>query len=194
MLFAPQPNIMLQQMRISLALNQRKVYLCDLIDEDNVFECMYYLNRIMEYDKKFCDTKEPIELYIDSCGGYVSSGMTLVSMIESMKDDGYKIITVTNGKAYSMAFVVAVCGSERRCYRYATFMTHDASCGFYPQKVKETEEYLDFVKVLRNQSDSVILKYTDITESQIEDWINHKKDKYFTSEEALKLKIVDKIV
>lgn len=42
--------------------------------------------------------KEPIELYINSNGGLVTECMSLISLIEQMKEDGYTIITINAGK------------------------------------------------------------------------------------------------
>lgn len=178
--------------RRNMAINQRRILINDEIDDNISAEVQYYLYSIMELDKE-SGTKEPIEILIDSIGGSIESGLSMVSLIESMKDNGYKIITINAGKAYSMGFVLSIIGNERKSYRYGSYMIHDASSGSIG-KVVEMEEQLEETKRLRAIVDDLVYKYTDITPQMMEDWHKRKVDKYFSVEDAKSLNIVDKVV
>lgn len=178
--------------RRNMAINQRRILINDDIDDNISAEVQYYLYSIMELDKEN-GTKEPIEILIDSNGGSIESGLSMVSLIESMKDNGYKIITINAGKAYSMGFVLSIIGNERKSYRYSSYMFHDASSGTIG-KVAEMEEQVEETKRLRSIVDNLVYKYTDITQQMIDDWHKRKIDKYFSVEDAKSLNIVDKVV
>lgn len=180
------------QMKFSLALNQRKVFLYDSVRENSIFECIYYLNKLMYIDNMY-GTKEPIEILINSNGGSVYDCLTLVSLIEHMKDIGYKIITTNIGRAFSAGFILSIIGSERRSYRFSSYMTHDISTFMYGklQEIKEDTEEMERLKQLLNE---IISKYTKITLKELEKWQERKLDKFFNTKEAFKLGITDIIL
>lgn len=188
----PVQSTSLLTIRRNMAVNQRRILINDVIDDNISAEVQYYLYNIMELDKE-TGTKEPIEILIDSDGGSIESGLSIVSLIESMKDNGYKIITINAGKAYSMGCILSIIGTERKSYRYSGYMLHDASC-MTIGKVVEMEEQLEEVKRLRNIVDDLVYKYTNVTPDMMEDWHKRKTDKYFGVEEAMSLKIVDKVI
>jgi len=187
------PNFSIPQMKFSLAVNQRKILLYDEVSEDSVTEVIYYLNKIRDIDNKLNKEKEPIEIQINTNGGFVADGLALVSLIESMKSEGYKIITTNIGKAYSMGFILAICGSERRAYRYSHYMYHDISYGAYG-KHNDVVDAIECSEYFRGVIKEIILKYTAMTPEQIDEYNSTRKDRFFTPNEVLELKGVDTIV
>lgn len=187
-----QPNMLINQMKLSLVLNQRKIFLYDEVTEDSVFECIYYLYKLMDIDNHTGE-KSPIDIYINSNGGYVADGLTLISLIEHMKDMGYEINTINMGRAFSMGFVIAICGTHRKAYRYSRYMAHDGSAGCFG-KIQEMEERLEENKQMSKIMFDIIIKYTSITSEQLNDWKERKLDKFFSAEELLELKGVDEIL
>lgn len=109
-------NNLVYQMRLSLALKQRS-FLQRLCYRGFDFECVHCLHRLMDIDKRL-GKKEPIEIFINSNGGLLTECLSLISLIEQMKDMGYHIITINSGKAY---LAVSLIGSERKSYRYAEY-------------------------------------------------------------------------
>ena len=190
--YIAEKNNLIYQMRLSLALRQRKIFLYDMIDENSITETMYYLHRLMEADS-ISGEKKPIEILINSNGGYCYDGLSLISLIESMIDNGYNIITTNMGRAFSMGFMIAISGSERRSYRYSRYMFHDVSSGTYG-KLELMEKDLEETKILRDMIYEITCKKTSLTKEQMADWQHHHIDKYFSSEEALEFHITDKIV
>lgn len=182
-------NSLVSDMRHSLSLNNRKILIDRDIDESLVIEWIYYINKIMEIDR-IRGTKEPIEFIISCNGGSVEDGMVLVNQIEYLKSIGYKIITTNLSKAYSMAFIFSILGTERRCYKYSTYMYHTVSSMVYG-KIKNMEE--DFVETQRLQNiiEDIVLEHTHITREQLDEYKNKKIDKFISAEDAFKLGIVD---
>ncbi len=187
------PNFSIPQMKFSLAVNQRKILLYDEINEDSITEVVYYLNKIRDMDKKLNRGKDPIEIQINTNGGFVSDGLTLVSLIENMKSEGYKIITTNIGRAYSMGFILAICGSERRAYKYSHYMYHDLSYGAYG-KHNDVVDAMECAEYFKEVIKDIILKYTALTPEEIEEYNSMRKDKFFTPTEVLEFEGVDYIV
>ena len=191
----PQPSkasdMLLSQMEISLVLNQRKIFFTEEVDGDSVFKCMYYLHRLRDLDNK-TNTKDPIEIYINSPGGSFYDGMGLVSLIEQMKEEGYKIITINIGIAASFAFLLLVCGSERKSYKYARAMYHDASSGMYG-KFQDLVDHMEEMDIARDNYKEIIMKYTNLTMEQLTTWNEMKKDKWFSAQEMIEIQGVDVI-
>ena len=175
-----------------LAFQNRKLMVYDDVDDASMFRCIYTLIRIREADKKL-GTKEPIEILINSCGGTVYDGLSLISLIENMKDDGYTIITTNMGYAFSMGFLISIVGSVRKSFRYATYLHHDMSSMNYA-KLAFMEEEINDMRILRKRVDDIVLKYTKLTQADLDEINNKKLDKRFTAEEALALKICDEVL
>lgn len=187
-----QSNTMSPQMKMSLALNQRKVFLLGEITEDSIFECMYYIYKIISIDK-IIEEKLPIEIVVNSIGGSVYDGLSLISLIDQLIESGYNVKTVNVGKAFSMGFVISICGSERISYKYSRYMIHDISAGTIgtlDSMMKDIEEY----NYLRNTVYDIISKKTKITIDQLSEWHEKKIDKFFSAEEALQFGLIDKII
>ena len=185
-------NIMLPQMKATMALNQRKIFLYDDVDENSIFECIYYLNRLENMDNKI-GSKEPIYIMINSNGGNVYDCLSLISLIEKMKNEGYKIVTVNMGRAFSCGFLLSIVGSERVSYAYSDYMFHDISSIEYG-KLNTMIEGIKEMKRLRDKLSGIVMKYTNITKDLLDLWYKNKTDKYFSAEEALEYGIADKIV
>ena len=185
-------NNLIYQMRLALALRQRKIFIYDDINEDSIIETMYYLHRLTELDE-INGKKRPIEILINSNGGYCSDGLSLVSLIETMIENGYEIITTNMGRAYSMGFVIAISGSKRHSYRYARYMVHDVSAGTIG-KLEDMKKEIEETERIRDVINNIICKKTGITKEELLDWQSHHTDKYFSAEEAVSKKITDKII
>lgn len=178
---------------VSLALQQRKILLYDDVNENSILEAIYLLHRLRDLDEKYSDTKRPIEIQINSNGGNVDDGLTLISLIESMKEEGYEIITTNIGRAYSMGFLISLCGSKRTAYRYAHYMYHDISYGLFG-KHGDIVEYIETCKHFREIIKEIVCKYTTLKKEELDDINIKKQDKYFNVDEMLELKGVDEIV
>ena len=177
--------------KVSLLYAQRKIMLHDVIDEDSSFEFMNCVNRLLYFDEKLGE-KKPIEIMINSGGGSVYYGFTIMSKIEQLIDMGYHVITTNIGMCFSMAFAIFLCGKERIMYRYARCMYHDISTGIYG-KAQEIREDLKECEELVNAIDKKIVEETSLTKKDLDEWKERKIDKYFSAYESLEYNIATKI-
>lgn len=178
--------------RRNLAVKERKIMIYNDVDENSMMEALYYLYRFRSIDLKR-GTKKPIDILINSCGGKVSDGLSLISLIESMKDEGWTINTINTGYALSMGFLISICGTNRYCYRYSTYMLHDVSMALEGNFMSVQEEMHEINRT-RNTIKEIVLKYTNLTENDVEEIWKLKQDKNYSAKEAVELKISDAIV
>lgn len=180
------------RIKTNLAMNQRKILLTSDVDSDSILECMYYLYTLQEIDRK-TKTKAPIDILVNTNGGEVYEGLSLISLIERMKTDGYEINTINIGKAFSMGFMISICGTHKYAYKYSTYMLHDISTGVV-DKAQNIMEYMEEINRLRDIFMDIVTSYTNVNEKDFKFIINNKLDKYYSSKESVQFGICDKII
>lgn len=133
---------------------------------------------------------QPIEIIIDSYGGYVYQILGLVSIMQKSKTP---IHTICTGAAMSCGFVMLICGHKRFAYELATPMYHQVSSGAVG-KMKDIEEDVVEGKRLQKILEKLTLENTLITKKKLKKIYNTKKDWFMTADEALELGVVDEII
>ena len=182
----------LEEMKINSAMRDRRIFINEEIHRDSMFKACYLLDRLEELDKAD-GKKKPIEIILDSYGGSCYSGLALISKMESLREKGYKIITTVNSFAMSMAFMILLCGTERRGLKHSRIMCHQPSSSSWGT-LQEMKEDLDETNIIWDRMKELIIKYTNITNNQLEDIKSRKFDWFMWSEEAIKLGVIDKVI
>lgn len=186
------PNMLSENMKLSLALNQRKILINETISDEVSLEVLYYISKIRTHDN-LLGTKDPIEIYIDTNGGDAFAGFAIVDMIEQLKNDGYEVVTINMAKSFSAGMIIAISGSARKAFARSRYMLHDVASGAIG-KSRELRESLEETEIIRDIYFDIIEKYTTITREDIENWIDRKYDKFFSAKELMELKGVDVIL
>lgn len=166
-------------------LDKRIIYLDGEID-DNVAKKIVEL--LLKLD--ICSHKD-ITMYINSPGGSVSSGLAIYDVMNYIKSD---VRTVGIGKCASMASILLINGTKgKRCLLpNAEVMIHEVS-SISIGKVTEMQEKLDHSKILNERLYRIMASKTNRTIKQIKkDTFN--KDKWISSNQALKYGFVDRIL
>ena len=134
--------------------------------------------------------RQPINIFIDSGGGAIYAGLSLINII---KTSNTPINTIVDGKAMSMAFLIALSGNYRLGFKNSTWMYHDGSFGVWSDNTDIKRE-LKEAERLGKIYDDLVKEWSYITE----DWIKEIKDKrknyYFDGIEALELGVVDELL
>lgn len=168
---------------------RREIYLGD-INEKTGTSIDGYIRFWNQYDEDRqipVEYREPIKLFIDSCGGNLSDTLTIV---DSIKMSRTPIYTICVGSAYSGGFFVACSGHKRIAYPHASFLFHEGSTGTSGTS-SQFENYTTFYKKQLEQLRQIVLENTDITE---EEYAKIKKeDIWYTAQEALEKNIIDEI-
>ena len=173
----------------------RIFYLSDYVDNSSIGQlCCSLIFQLQEDDKKEAKEKdfqrEPIKLYINSYGGSVYDMWALIDIIINSKTP---IHTYCTGYAMSAAFKIFLAGHKRFCTKHATFMYHQMSYG-------KEGKYQDLVEdrvqtdYLQKIIEEYVIERTKLTQSDIDDIREKKKDFYIHPQDALKFGIVDEII
>lgn len=170
------------------ALN-RVVYVGDIVPGigKDVDEQIRFWNDYDEAKGIPVEEREPIKVYIDSCGGSLIESFTIIDSITLSKTP---VWTIATGAAYSGGFFIFISGHKRIAYPLSSFLYHEGSTGTSGDAGK-FRNYAAFYEKQMKQLKNVVLKHTKIDEDTYEKHI--KDDWWFTTEEALEYGICDEI-
>lgn len=143
-----------------------------------------------KYPKSIPPTPEPIILDIQTEGGSVREGLSLISVIEQSEAP---VHTRVNGYAFSMGFLIFLAGEERLISRHAEVMYHQISSGSIGF-IQEQEESMVISKRLQKHLEDYVVSRCGLTHKDLQQIGRTKQDKYYSAEESLNLGIATKIV
>lgn len=136
------------------------------------------------------NSKDDIELYINSPGGSVTSGLAIYDTMNLVKCD---IATTVVGQAASMGAFLLSAGAKgkRSALPNSTIMIHQPSGGFDGQAT-DIQIHANEILRLKNLLNTHLSKHTGKSVENIKD--DTERDNYMSAEGALAYGIVDKIV
>lgn len=168
----------------------------DRFNEEYYYRILNYNRRILLYDAinessadvivskikamNFLDEKAPITIEINSPGGDVSCGFSIINAIEQSKAP---IITIISGQSCSMASLISITGDRRGIYHNSYWMNHplsEGSGGDYLQFIKDRTKFLIHLDSI---TEKLLKKYTKLTAFDIkkiqngELWLSAKESK-----------------
>ena len=176
-------NPIISEIEIKSA-NNRRIYLNDIVDEEMATKVSYFINKIIEMDKLNPNADKTIKFLINSYGGSVLSGNSIIGNINRLKKLGYKTVAIVESCAYSMAYDILVNCEERYAYDLSTFLLHQTSFG-QGGELKEFEREVDFQKKLWEMSVDYYVANTNISRERINEIYDRKENYFFTAKEAL---------
>lgn len=182
----------MKEMEVAYVTKFRTIPLYDEVTRESIFKCLYWIDKLVALDKNE-GVKRPITLQIDCYGGYCYHGLSLMSKIESLIDDGYEVIGVCAGVAMSMGSAILNVCSTRKMYRYGTILIHQVSSGSYGE-IRKMEEELEESRRLWTVLKDLYLKRTNISEEKLDEVYKCKLDWVLDCNEALKLGVVDEVI
>ncbi len=131
-----------------------------------------------------------IHLYINSPGGSVSAGMAIYDTMQFVTCD---IATYCIGQAASMGAVLLAAGTAKKRFALpnSRIMIHQPLAGMEGTAediLIHAKEY----KRVKERLNKILIKHTGHTMKKIES--DTDRDNFMTAEEALKYKLIDKVV
>ena len=136
------------------------------------------------------NSKKDITLYINSPGGLITAGMAIYDTMQYVKTD---VQTIVIGQAASMGSLLASSGTKGKRFilPHARHMIHQPLGGTYGQA---TDIEIHAKEILRWKEE--LTKIYEKNTSQPLDKLKNdmERDKFMTSEEAVKYGLADKIV
>ena len=175
-------NIKLQDQIDAKLLEERKVFLWGQVDDDSA---KHVVDRLM-YLEMTAPGKE-IQLFINSPGGYVTSGFTVYDTIKSISSP---VSTICTGYAASMGSIILSAGTKGRRFILpnARVMIHQPSGGARGQ-ASDIEIQMDEIIKTKKLSAQILADNCGQTFDKIMKDFN--RDYWMSAEESVKYGIVD---
>ena len=133
-------------------------------------------------------------LHIDSPGGSVFTGFSIMNAIKSAQKKGVKVVGVVDGLAASMgACILQVC-DERVAMKYSRLMIHEVSQWKFlsNDKCSEAEEEVKELKKVNDILLTLISERTGKSSKEVKD-VMRKTDVWLSPEESLKFGLIDRV-
>jgi ATP-dependent Clp protease protease subunit len=136
------------------------------------------------------DAKRDIQIFINSPGGSVISGMGIYDTLQYVSPD---IGTICTGMAASMGAVLLAAGTKgkRTCLEHSRVMIHQPMGGMQGQ-VTEMEISYKLIKQLQKELYDILAFHTGKTYKTIEK--DCDRDNWMTAPEAKKYGLVDEVL
>jgi ATP-dependent Clp protease protease subunit len=158
----------------------RKILLSENITSSSVKDV---IKEIMEInnddDLKEADYKDwerkPIKLFINSFGGSVYDGLSLVDIIKQSKTP---VHTISIGSSMSMGLWIYLTGHKRFVGENATLMFHDISTVVWDktQGIKQEVKEMERLQAILSQHITCTSLVKQETLDDLEEFFNNKKD------------------
>jgi ATP-dependent Clp protease protease subunit len=150
------------------------------------------MSTIVQAQLMFLDSLDntDITMHIDTPGGSVKSGLSMVDVMDYIKSD---IRTVNTGMAASMGSILLGAGTKgKRCsLRFSRTMLHQSSGGFEGNIQDAKISMIEWEK-LNKTLFSLLGEYCNKTTEQVME--DSSRDLWLSSEEALGYGIIDEII
>ena len=150
------------------------------------------MSTIVQAQLMFLDSveKKDITMHIDSPGGSVKSGLSMVDVMDYIKSD---IRTVNTGMAASMGSVLLGAGTKgkRSSLKHSTTMLHQSSGGF-SGNIQDAEIDMKEWKKVNDTLFKLLGKYCGKKPEKVAK--DATRDFWLTAEEAVKYGIIDEII
>ncbi len=138
------------------------------------------------------NSKEDIQIYIQSPGGSVAAGLAIYDAMQYIKPN---IVTIGMGMVASMASVLLAAGTpgKRFVLPHARVMIHQVRMGGLP-RMTATELMIENTEMQKNKEllNGLLAKHTGKSIKEVTK--DTEMDNWMSSEEALKYGLVDKVL
>lgn len=185
------------------------IYIKGDVDEDMWQTLVDKINEIKSADREIDETNvgtlslfgidaqaihPSINIYLSTYGGNIHDMFAIYDEIKNLTNE-YEVNIYCVGKIMSAGTIImlAVDLEHRFAYANTTFMYHTLSgCAF--SKMKEMEENVEEFKRLHKLMWNIYKENTEIPSEKLDEIYKCKKDWFITSKEAIKYKIINKII
>ena len=150
------------------------------------------MSTVVQAQLMFLDnvSNEDITLHIDSPGGSVKSGLSMVDVMEYIKSD---IRTINTGMAASMGSVLLGAGTKgkRSSLKHSRTMLHQSSGGF-SGNIQDAEVDWQEWKKINQELFELLGKYCGKTAAKVKK--DATRDFWLTADEAVAYGIIDEVI
>lgn len=168
----------------SKLLEERKVFLWGQVDDKSA---KHVIDRLMYLDSL---EKKDIHLYINSPGGYVTSGFAIYDCMKSLKSD---VSTICTGFAASMGSILLSAGTKGKRFiqPHARVMIHQPSGGARGQA---SDIEITAQEILKTKELSAKILAENCGQKVEKIMKDFNRDHWMGAEESVDYGIVDKVI
>jgi ATP-dependent Clp protease protease subunit len=175
-----------------------KIYSAIMPEEDRMFMQFMGLDGVSfksidEFIASVPDDDDTIDMRINSPGGVVPEGWAI---IDKLRATGKKITATIEGDAASMAAIVLLAASERRAYKHARLLIHDA---YFPEytlagayRAEDLEKLAASLEEDNQRALDFMVERTGADRATLEALM--KEDKFIDMEQAKELGFIHEIL
>jgi len=169
-------------------LTHHKHFLVGDINYENVARAIQWI----VYEHTQTDKPEHLTLYLNSGGGDLYNSFALIDIMQTSKIPVY---TVGIGNIMSAAALIFACGAKGHRYiaKHTGIMMHQ----FYSDMEGKEHELVAAMKELefcRERVSDLLVNHCGINEKTAKEKLLQPSDVWLTAEEAIKIKLADKIL
>ena len=166
-------------------LEKRTVFLWGGVDDDTA---KHVIDRLMYLESE--KPGEPINFYINSPGGYVTSGMAIYDVMQMISSP---VHTICMGLAASMGSILLSGGEKghRSVFKHGRVMIHQPSGGMQGQS-RDMEITVKQIVELRGELYEILAKHTGKTYEEIDR--DSDRDYWMKAHEAKEYGLVDEVL
>jgi ATP-dependent Clp protease protease subunit len=168
-------------------LQSRNIFLTDAITSES---CGDIIKQIFCLEKE--NTKEPINIYINSPGGSVQDGLALYDVLTMISSPVY---TYCIGQCASMGAIIFLAGVRRLMLPHSKIMIHDPAWGNHNvagKKPHELQAELDDLNKCRKVLAQIIADRTNHSLNDIYDVT--ASDTYYNADEAVEFRLATNVI
>ncbi len=169
----------------SRMLKERIIFLMGPVDD--------HVASLVTAQLLFLEAENPekdINLYVNSPGGVVTSGLAIYDTMQYIRPD---IATICIGQAASMGSLLLAAGAPGKRYAlpHARIMTHQPSGGFQGQAT-DIEIHAREIIDMRRRLNEIYVRHTGRTLTEIESKM--ERDTFMSAETARQFGLVDEVI
>lgn len=161
----------------------RNIFLFSPIDAEvakDIVEQLLSLNK---------QSKEDINLFINSPGGYVVSAFSIIDTMNAIES---KVNTIVMGDAASAGSLISSFGDKRLISENSRIMIHEVSAGTFG-KISTMKDDIKKIDEMNDKLAGMLARNTGKTLDEIKT-IFKKGDKWFSAKEAVNFGIADEVI
>ncbi len=169
----------------------RSIYITEEITDataNRINRLIRLYNKIDLADNTEKEERIPIHIYINTCGGDLDAGFSIIS---SILNSVTPVFTYNIGKAWSCGFFILICGDVRYGTPYSSYLFHEGSIitgGDAHKFIQQAKFYECQLQELKE----LVLNCTEISEEYYEQ--HRPDDLWFMADDALEYGVIDGII
>jgi ATP-dependent protease ClpP protease subunit len=172
--------------------NKGRIYLNGYVDEDMATKVSYFTNKIIELDKINTKREKVVTFIVNSFGGSVVYGNSIIGNIQKLNSLRYKTVAIIESTAFSMMFDIIIHCTERIGFKYSQYLLHQTAFG-QGGELKEFEREVEFQKRIWQDAEDYYVENTNISRERVKEIYDRKENYFFTAKEALENGTIHKI-